>query len=91
MNRELVHRFDVHVAGPDSLEGAQDRLRMLVAPTAVSRFRSGAGARRHRRYTGTSVAAAHVAGAAALLKLLKGWEADQLKRYLVDSADPTRR
>jgi subtilisin family serine protease len=46
------------------------------------------GAHRYRRYSGTSPAAAHVSGAAALLLSLKsGWTPRDLRACLIDSSD----
>jgi subtilisin family serine protease len=44
---------------------------------------------KYRAYTGTSPAAAHVSGAAALLRALKpGWAPADVRAHLVASADP---
>jgi subtilisin family serine protease len=49
---------------------------------------AGVGSQKYRRYTGTSPAAAHVSGAAALLKARNpGRTAEDLKRCLVESVD----
>jgi subtilisin family serine protease len=47
---------------------------------------AGIGSKAYRRYTGTSPAAAHVTGAAALIKSLYDWDAKTLKLSVVDSA-----
>jgi hypothetical protein len=44
---------------------------------------------KYRTYTGTSAAAAHVAGAAALLRSLKpGWSASEIREHLIASVEP---
>jgi subtilisin family serine protease len=45
----------------------------------------------YRRYTGTSPAAAHVSGAAAIIRALRpGWSAAQVRNHLVATVDRSR-
>lgn len=45
----------------------------------------------YREYSGTSPAAAHVSGAAALLLAIDNWTPQEIRDHLVASADPVRR
>lgn len=81
-------RYDERAAfsnyGADGVDLAAPGVRV----TSTRPYLSRAGARRYHRYSGTSAAAAHVTGAAALLRARDpGLSAEALKRRLIESVD----